>query len=97
MSEMSMPQMSHAIDPSHMHAHGESARVLRRTKVGTPAGSYEVLQCDAFVFNNVLYKRKGRLLFWLTDDERKIPVRIRFHLPFWLGTVTMELIKEQTL
>ena len=31
MSEMSTPQMSHAMDPSHMHAHGESVRVLRRT------------------------------------------------------------------
>ena len=67
------------------------------TKVSTPAGSYDSLQCEAFVFNNVLYRRRGRLLFWLTDDERKIPVQVRFKLPFYIGTVTLELIKEGTL
>ena len=30
-SELSMPPMSHAMDPAHMHALGEGARVLRRT------------------------------------------------------------------
>ncbi len=71
--------------------------VLRKTKVSTSAGSYDSPQCEAFVFNNVLYKRRGRLLFWLTDDERKIPVQVRFKLPFYIGTVTLELIKEETL
>ena len=33
MSEMSMLQMSHAMDAQHMPAHGEGTRVLRRTVI----------------------------------------------------------------
>jgi hypothetical protein len=27
----------------------------------------------------------------MTDDERRLPVQIRIHMPFYIGTVTLQL------
>ncbi len=64
--------------------------------VKTPAGTFRAIRYEAFLFNNVLYRRNGRLYVWLTDDERRLPVQIRIRLPFYIGTVTLELEKEET-
>jgi hypothetical protein len=52
---------------------------------------FKTIRYEAFLFNNVLYRRSGRLFVWLTDDDRKIPVQIRVRLPFYIGTVTLTL------
>ena len=75
-----------------------SARVeaQRREQVKTPSGVYQTVRYEAFLYNNVLYRRKGRLFIWLTDDERRLPVQIRIKLGFLLGTVTLKLEEEST-
>lgn len=70
--------------------------ILRREPVKLAIGSYQTLRCEAYLFNNRLYRRKGRLLFWLTDDARKIPVRIRVKLSFYIGTITLNLVKLES-
>jgi hypothetical protein len=72
-----------------------SARVdsLAREKVKTPAGQFDTIKYEAFLFNGQLYRRKGRLFVWLTDDDRRLPVQIRIQLPFYIGTVTLQLEK----
>jgi len=57
--------------------------------------SYPTIRYEAFLFNNVLYRRRGRLFVWLTDDERRLPVQLRVRLPFYIGTVTLELAPER--
>jgi len=37
-----------------------------------------------------------RRVIWLTDDEKKIPVRIRVKLRFYLGTITFELVRQES-
>ncbi|MGC8794433.1 MAG: DUF3108 domain-containing protein, partial [Bryobacteraceae bacterium] len=56
--------------------------------------TYQTIRYEAFLFNNVLYRRSGRLLVWLTDDEARLPVRVRIRLPFYIGTVTLDLRPE---
>ncbi len=41
---------------------------------------YQTMRFEAFLFDNVLYRRKGRLFVWLTDDQERIPVQIRLQL-----------------
>ncbi|MDX2150949.1 MAG: DUF3108 domain-containing protein [Bryobacteraceae bacterium] len=74
-----------------------SARVeaLEREDIRTPAGAFKTVRYEAHLFNNVLYARKGRLFVWLTDDERKLPVQIRARLQFHVGTITLQLEKEE--
>ncbi|HTQ56638.1 MAG TPA: DUF3108 domain-containing protein [Bryobacteraceae bacterium] len=67
----------------------------QREDVKTPAGSFKTIRYEAFLFNDVLYRRYGHLYVWLTDDARKLPVQIRVRLQFAIGTITLQLEKEQ--
>ncbi len=74
-----------------------SARVeaQEREEIRIPAGRFQTIRYEAFLFNNVLYGRKGRLFVWLTDDERRLPVQVRARLQFHVGTITLQLEKEE--
>ncbi len=67
----------------------------QREDVKTPAGAFKTIRYEAFLFNDVLYRRYGHLHFWLTDDARKLPVQIRVRLQFTIGTITLQLEKEE--
>lgn len=68
-----------------------------RENVDIDGKNYQAIRYEAFLFDNVLYKRKGRLFIWLTDDAARVPVQLRFQLGFPIGTVTVELEKQQRL
>ena len=72
-----------------------NARVECQEKemIKTPLGNFPSVRYEAFVFDGVLFSRKGRAFFWLTDDEKKTPVQFRIQLPFYVGTVTLQLEK----
>ncbi len=63
--------------------------------VKTPAGEYKTLRYEANMLNGVIYSRKGRAFVWLTDDQRHLPVQIRLRMQFPIGTVTLQLEKEE--
>jgi hypothetical protein len=67
-----------------------------RETVKTPAGSFSTIRYEVFVFNDVLFKRSGRLFVWFTDDERRIPVQIQVRLQFHIGTLTATLEKYES-
>jgi hypothetical protein len=67
----------------------------QREDIKTPAGAFKTIRYEAFLFNDVLYRRYGHLYFWLTDDARKVPVQIRVRLQFTIGTITLQLEKEE--
>jgi hypothetical protein len=68
--------------------------VQGREKVSTPAGEFNAIRCEAFLFDGVLYARKARLHVWFSDDAARIPVQIRIALRFYIGTVTLQLEKR---
>lgn len=74
----------------------KSARVrvvaLRKEPVETKVGRFDAVQYEVHMLNDVLYRRKGRLLVWLSADARRLPIRIQVRMPFPLGTVTLELV-----
>lgn len=65
--------------------------VQAREKVKTPAGEFNAIRCEAYLFDGVLYARKARLHIWFTDDPAKVPVQIRVAMRFYIGTVTLML------
>ena len=67
----------------------------QREDIKTPAGSFKTIRYEAFLFNDVLYRRYAHLHIWLTDDARKLPVQIRVRLQFTIGTITLQLEKEE--
>jgi hypothetical protein len=66
-----------------------------REQVKTPAGTFKVIRHEVFMFNNVLINRKARMFVWLTDDARRLPVQLRVRLQFLVGTITLQLEKEE--
>jgi hypothetical protein len=72
-----------------------SARVeaQKRETIRTPSGRYETVRYEAFLFRNVLYRRDARLYVWLSQDERRLPVQVSVQMPFYIGTVTIQLAK----
>ncbi|MGC4051028.1 MAG: DUF3108 domain-containing protein [Paludibaculum sp.] len=71
------------------------ARVEAQQKetIKTPLGQFPSTRYEAFLFNGVMYGRKGRLFIWISDDDKRLPVQIRIQLPFYVGTLTLQLEK----
>jgi hypothetical protein len=68
---------------------------LAREKVVTPAGQFQCVKYEAYLFNGTVYARKGRIFLWVSEDERRLPVQIKLQFPFYVGTITMQLEKSQ--
>lgn len=74
-----------------------NARVAAQAKEKITVGSktYQTIRYEAFLFDNVLYKRKGRLFLWATDDADRLPVQMRVQLAFPVGTILLQLEKQE--
>jgi hypothetical protein len=70
-------------------------QALRTEVLQTGASTYTTICYEAFLFNGVLYKRKARLFIWISTDDRRVPVRVRIQLPFYVGTVSVELERAE--
>ena len=70
---------------------------LGKEKITLNGKTYNTLRYETFVFDNVLYRRKGRLLMWISDDAQRLPVQMRFVFGFPLGDITLELEKSERL
>lgn len=67
----------------------------QREEVKTSAGTFKTMRYEAYVFNNVLYRRPAHLYVWLTDDQRRLPVQIRVRMQVTIGTITLQLEKHE--
>jgi len=65
----------------------------QREDVKTPQGTFKTIRYEIYVFNDVLYRRPAHLYIWLTDDRRKLPVRVQVRMQFAIGTITLLLEK----
>ena len=66
-----------------------------KEKISVEGKSYSTTRYEAFLFDNVLYKRRGRLLMWVSDDADHLPVQFRLLMGFPIGTVTISLQKQE--
>jgi len=67
----------------------------QREDVKTPMGAFKTIRYEIYVFNDVLYRRPAHLYIWLTDDRRKLPVRVQVRMQFTIGTITLLLEKVE--
>lgn len=66
-----------------------------KEEIKVAAGTFNTIRYEAFLLNGVVYPRKGRIWVWYTDDARHIPVQIQLRTGFPVGTVTLELEKQE--
>ena len=64
-----------------------------KEKVSTPLGNFPAIRYEAFLFNDILFKRNARLFIWISDDARRLPVQIQVRMRIHIGTVTFTLDK----
>jgi Protein of unknown function (DUF3108) len=74
-----------------------SAKVEGQAKESLNVGgrTYTTIRYEVFLFDNVLYRRKGRLFVWMTDDADRLPVQLRLQLGFPIGGVTIQLERHE--
>ena len=64
-------------------------QVLGREKIGVPAGEFNTIVVKPLMKSEGIFYRKGELVIWLTDDEKRIPVKVKTKAR--LGSVIAQL------
>jgi hypothetical protein len=64
-------------------------QVLARQTISVPAGRYPAVAVRPIFQSGGLFGKGGKALIWFSDDESRIPLRIRTSLP--IGTLDMSL------
>ena len=69
-------------------------RVLGRERVETPAGTFDCVAIEPLLKAGGIFKAKGRLVIWLTDDERRMPVQMRSKVAIGSISVVLQEIRN---
>lgn len=64
------------------------AQVMRHERITTPAGAFDCIRVEPRMISGGV-ERQERLFLWYTNDEKKIPVRIRTEVK--VGAITASL------
>lgn len=65
-------------------------QVLNKETVETPLGTFKTILIKPIMKSEGIFYRKGDILIWLTDDEKKIPVMLKTKVP--VGSVKAVLV-----
>jgi hypothetical protein len=68
-------------------------RVIGRERVDTPAGKFDCVVIEPMLKAGGIFKNKGRLVIWLTDDERRMPVLMRSKVMIGSISVVLQEVK----
>jgi hypothetical protein len=69
--------------------HELSVKFLGRQELEVEAGTFNTIVVEPLVKEGGLFKSEGRIVVWLTDDERKMPVRVNTKVI--IGSIDTEL------
>lgn len=64
-------------------------KYLGKQKIDVAAGTFNCIIVEPMVKEGGLFKSEGRILIWMTDDERKIPVKVNTKVI--IGSIDAEL------
>ncbi len=70
-------------------------KILKREKVTVPAGTFNCIKIEPILKETEgIFRQEGRLWFWLTDDERHMPVLMKSSIV--IGDITAKLVSYTT-
>ncbi|MBP5351444.1 MAG: DUF3108 domain-containing protein [Fibrobacterales bacterium] len=67
--------------------------VHRRERVEVPAGTFDCVVVEPILADDGLFKAKGTLTIWLTDDADRVPVLVKSKIA--LGSIKVELTSRR--
>jgi Protein of unknown function (DUF3108) len=65
-------------------------QVLKKERIKTVLGEVNTILINPLVKNEGMFERKGAIFIWLTDDERRIPVKMKTKVA--IGSITATLV-----
>lgn len=76
-------------------SHDLVVRILGRQQVEVEAGTFNCIVVEPVIRSGSLFKFEGKLLLWLSDDDRRVPVKVSTKIP--IGTIDAELTSYRGL
>jgi hypothetical protein len=81
----------------HYHASQKSqplqVKVLGRERVHTPAGTFDCIGIEPILKAGGIFKNSGRLVIWVTADERRMPVLMKSKVA--IGSISVVLVEAK--
>ncbi len=65
-------------------------QVLRKEKINTVLGDVDTIVIKPLMKSEGIFNRKGEMLIWLTDDQKRIPVKMQTKVA--VGAITATLV-----
>lgn len=75
--------------------HALGVKILGRQTVEVEAGTFKCIVIEPMVVEGGLFKSEGKILIWLSDDDRKIPVKVSTKIV--IGTIDAQLTSYEGL
>jgi hypothetical protein len=69
-------------------------KILGRQRVETPAGKFDCIAIEPVLKAGGIFKNKGRLVIWLTDDDRRMPVMMKSKVK--VGSISVLLVEARS-
>jgi hypothetical protein len=69
-------------------------KVVGRERIETPAGKFQCVVIEPVLKAGGIFKNKGRLVIWLTDDERRMPVLMKSRV--LIGSISATLVEAKS-
>jgi hypothetical protein len=66
-------------------------QILRKERIQTPSGTFNTILIKPFLKFEGIFQRKGDVYIWITDDSRKMPVRMKSKIV--IGSIYADLIE----
>jgi len=66
-------------------------KVIKKEKIKVGDKKYRTILVEPMMREEGIFSAKGSILVWLTDDKRRIPVRMSSKV--LIGSVTVDLIE----
>jgi hypothetical protein len=66
-----------------------AVKFLGRQRIDVDAGTFNCIIVEPLMKEGGLFKSEGRIVIWLTDDDRKIPVKVSTKVV--VGSIDAEL------
>lgn len=71
-------------------AHDLRVRILGKERVSVEAGTFDCVIVEPLVVEGGLFKNEGRIVIYMTDDDRRIPVKVSTKV--LIGSIDSELV-----
>ena len=86
-----LPNGATLLVPTHdnKRSYDMEVKVHKRERVQVPAGTFDCVVVEPILKSEGVFKSKGSILVWLSDDARRIPVMVKSKVP--VGSISISL------